>query len=285
MTSSGSTYPPPIPDVLPEPHSIPQRRLLVCDYHLQGPPGAIPRVPSAASDAFSGHLHGWLYHLQGIDPSERRPCDPEQEMAPFGAWLLGDGHPARRPGQISVRVCWYGEELAHRATAVMARNPAAIIGAQPFVVAGIIPCSRQPVAPQPLLDEAEDARTLRISTISPLALVRNTRCHVGLGGTDLLPTIVQRWQRIWPGTLPEAGEDGWGWMRRIATARLDLRSEMYHAGKVHTMAVRGSAEWDLQSLKPSQRKVTLALLRGAAIFGAGSRCAYGLGAVRVEVVR
>ena len=56
--------------------------------------------------------------------------------------------------------------------------------------------------------------------------------------------------------------------------------------KVTTSAVRGWVEWDMYGLdSQGRRRLVLWLLRGAELYGLGSRCAYGLGAVRVDVVR
>ena len=67
----------------------------------------------------------------------------------------------------------------------------------------------------------------------------------------------------------------------------ELRTEITHRARVETMAVRGWVEWDLYGMadRPALRHILLALLRGAELYGLGSRCAYGLGAVRVEVLR
>lgn len=285
----------PAVSVGPAPAPRPERRICVVDYHLRGP---AVRVPSAAAAAFSGHVHGWLYHLQGIDPSERRPCDPEAQMAPFGAWLLGNGHPSRRDGQTSVRVCWYDQAAAHRATMALAVNPSVILGNQPYALAGISPVTRQPITPGELLARGEDVERVRISTISPVAFRNHTRWHCTLDPQTIIGSASSRWLRLWPGTLPD-GFDGaapglenrmrtLGWLGYLTASACELRSEPYRAGKVETMAVRGWVEfdfWAVERAHPRRRPLVMALLRGAEVYGLGSRCAYGLGAIRVEVVR
>lgn len=298
MSTAEDLYPPAVADMLPlptpaameQPRPRPERRLCVVDYHLQGP-GV--RVPSAAADALAGHLHGWLYHLQGLDPDERRTIDPEQQAAPFAAWLLGDSHPSRRPGQISVRVCWYGEDEAHRSVAALARNPTAILGNQPYALAGISPVSRQPITAASILERAEDARVLRIHTISPVTFRNHTRWHCSLDGATVLGSAISRWLRLWPGTLPEglaavhlgAVERArhLAWLGYVGVSACEISTAMTRRGKVETMALRGWVEWDTYGLdSANRRRLVVALLRCAEVFGLGSRCAYGLGAIRVE---
>lgn len=277
----------------PPPSPRPERRLCVVDYHLRGP---AVRVPSAAAEAFAGHVHGWLYHLQGIDPGERRPCDPEAQMAPFAAWLLGDGHPSRRDGQTSVRVCWYGEDEAHRSVAALAANPTAILGSQPYALAGISPVTRQPVTPGELLGRGEDGYQVRIWTISPVTFRNHTLWHCTLDAPTVLGSALSRWLRLWPGSLPvelDAVHLGMaersralGWFGRPSISACEIRTAMVRSGKVETMALRGWAEWDLRAMdSPHRRQLCLALLRGAELYGLGARCSYGLGAIRVEVTR
>lgn len=294
MTAATDLYPLAVADALPLPQPAtpeppaplaavrPERRLLVVDYHLRGPE---VRVPSRAADELAGHLHGWLYHLQGQEPTERRPCDPEQQTAPFGSWLLGDSHPSRRPGQVSVRVCWYGEEEAHRSIASLASNPTALLGCQPYALSGISPVTRQPVTAATLLEREEDAKTVRISTISEVTFRRHTRWHCSLDGRTVVGSALSRWSALWPGTIPTPACEP-GWSDRIIVSGCDMQSGMTTRAKVTTAALRGWVEWDLYGLDSQpRRRLVMALLRGAEIYGLGSRCAYGLGAVRVEVVR
>jgi hypothetical protein len=63
--------------------AIPLSRLVVVNYHLHGRP---VRTPSTEVGSFQAHVHGWLYRIGCGD--ERQPTEPEQRMAPFGAWLL-----------------------------------------------------------------------------------------------------------------------------------------------------------------------------------------------------
>jgi hypothetical protein len=294
-------YPPAIPDRLPDAppeRALPQRRLCVVDYHLAGP---TVRVPSRDADALAGHLHGWLYRLQGQatashDADDRVLCDPNQESAPFAAWLIGDGHPSRRPGQNSVRVCWYSEDAAHRATMALARNPSAILGNQPYALAGLSPVTRQPVSAASLLERQEDADLVRLHTISPVTFRNHTLWHCSLDAPTVLGSALSRWLRLWPGTLPvelDAVHLGMaerskalGWFGRPSISACEVKTEMTRRSKVETMALRGWAEWDLRAMDSvHRRQLCLHLLRGAELFGLGSRCAYGLGAIRVEVVR
>jgi hypothetical protein len=288
-------YPPPIPDQLPaapEPRIVPQRRLHVVDYHLVGPE---VRVPSREADALAGHLHGWLYRLQGQDPDERRETDPEQEVAPFAAWLIGDGHPSRRPGQISARVCWYDDGAAQRSIAALARNPTAILGSQPYLLGGISPVTKQPVTAASLLACDEEARLVRLHTVSPVGFRNHTRWHCSLDPVTVLGSALARWLRLWPGSLPvedtctrsaEERARTTGWMGRVSVPACELRTVVVQRGKVEQACLRGWAEYDLYALQSSaHRRLVLSLLRGAEVFGLGARCSYGLGAVRVEVVR
>lgn len=297
MTATAETYPPAVADTMPlpeaEPRAVPRRRLCVVDIHLQGPP---VRVPSRESDAFSGHLHGWLYRLQGESLDDRRPVAPDQDTAPFGAWLLGPGHPGAREGQVGVRVCWYSEGAWQRCVASLAASPVAIIGTQPYRVAGIVPVTRVPVYASDLLELAVDAHRLEVQTISPLAFSSHTRWSCSVDGPTVLGSALARWRKVWPGTLPadvEAalgpGGDrgaGLGWMGRVLVSDCELRTEHHEIGKVRCVALRGRWTYDLLSCDhASRRRLALVLLRAAEIFGLGSRCAYGLGAIRVEVVR
>lgn len=296
-TATDETYPPAIPDRLSDPSTAaalgPPRRLCVVDYHLAG---AEVRVPSPAADTLAGHLHGWLYHLQGLDPALRKACDPEQQAAPFAAWLIGDGHPSRRPGQVSVRVCWYDEDAAHRATLSLAGNRSAILGSQPYALSGMSPVTRQPVSAGELLERDEDAHAVRIHTISPVTFRNHSLWHCSLDAPTVLGSSLSRWLRLWPGSLPaemNAVQLGMaerakalGWFGRPCISACEIRTEMTHRGKVDTMVLRGWAEWDLRAMDSAhRRRMCLALLRGAELYGLGSRCAYGLGAVRVEVLR
>lgn len=269
---------------VPADRPIPQARLHVADYHLRGP---TVRVPSPAADELAGHLHGWLYRLQGADPDERLACDPEAHLAPFAAWLLGDGHPSRREGQVSVRVCWYSDAAAQRSTAALAANPTALIGCQPYALSGIAPVTRQPITAASLLAQEELASRVRIETISPVGFRRHTRDHCSLDGPTVLGAALDRWLRLWPATLPEGvADERPGWMARVAISGCELRSALVRRGKVEQCCLRGWVEWDLYGLdKPQRRCLALALLRGAEAYGLGSRCAYGLGAIRVTVLR
>lgn len=307
-TAADQPYPPEIPDRLPDAPATPptqaapaervtpQRKLCVVDYHLQGP---TVRVPSREADAFAGHLHGWLYRLQGEDPDERPQIDPEQHLAPFAAWLLGDGHrepdPRTRPG-LSVRVCWYSEDAAHRSIASLARNPTALIGSQPYALSGISPVSRQPITAASLLERRENAREVRISTISPVAFVNHERWHVSVEASTVLGSTLHRWMKIWPGTLPAQYEHAMesatnralalAWWGRISTSMCSVESRVYTRGRATLSGMRGWWEYSLQDLESGGRRhLVMGLLRGAEIFGLGARPAYGFGAVRVEVVR
>jgi len=292
-------YPPAIADELPlpaapEPRPIPERKLCLVDYHLKGP--VVP-VPSRAADEMAGHVHGWLYRLQGQDPDERRPCDAEQQTAPFAAWLIGDGHRSRRPGQQSIRVCWYGQDAMQRATAALAANQTAIIGAQPFALAGISPVSREPITAASILERQEDAQIVRLHAISPVAFRNHARWHCSLDGQTVLGSCISRWLRLWPATLPEGFEGVHlgavdrarylAWLGYISISACELRTEMTRRSeRMATMALRGWVEYDLTGLdNPNRRRMVVALLRGAEVFGLGSRCAYGLGAVSLEILR
>lgn len=294
MSAADELYPPPIPDALPAlpVATTPERKLCLVDYHLQGAPVA---VPSRDADVFAGHLHGWLYHLQGADADERRPVDADQETAPFAAWLLADSHRSRRPGQVSVRVCWYDQGAAQRSIAALATNPTALIGSRPYALSGISPVSREPITAASILHRGEEAAHLiRLHTISPVGFRNHTRWHCSMDPSTVLGSAISRWSKLWPGTLPW-GPDATanalerarqlGWLGRIAMPACELRSVVVQRSKVEQSCVRGWAEYDLYALSPEQRRVALALLRGAEAFGLGSRCAYGLGAIGLEIVR
>ena len=272
--------------------TTPQRRACVMDYHLSGPPSALPAIPGPGVGDLQGHLHGWLYHLCSPDGARRQGHDG-QRIAPFGAWLLPDGHRGRRPGTITVRVCWYGEDACHRATAALARAQSCVLGGTPYALQAISPVTRQPVGPMDLLDRGEDALTVRLRTLTPVGFRRHTRWHCGFEPPTVLGSAAHRWERVWPGTLPwklegmsvDTMRRTLAWLGRVAVRAMELRSSVVRRSKVQQACVRGWAEYDLYALRAPQRRLALALLRGAELLGLGSRCAYGLGAISVERVR
>lgn len=246
-----------------------------------------PKVPSLEASNLSGHLHGWLYR---ISHEERRLTDPQCHLSPFAAWLMA----CKDPGVLQVRVSWFAEQYAYRALALLAKEGSALIGNKAFCVNAIKPLAREPVGPQDLLNAAALPAFVDVIAITPVVFRRNGRPHVTLDPIEVLRSAETRWQRLWPGTLPYTSLDSTGrelnkidrsaWDRwhRIPIAKIEARSIQRSCGLFTETGILGSVTYAFSQVNSKDHKrLALSLLRGAELFGLGSRVAYGFGGIKV----
>lgn len=256
-------------------------KLYVIDYHLRGP---VVRVPSREADTFHLHLHGWLYR---IAHEERRPTEPDRHIAPFGAWLLSPNRRSARPGVVSVRVCWYGEQYLQQSIANLASNPTAIIGSVPYVLDGMTPVTREALSRGDILEMGGNDPSTKASlvTITPVGFRVGGCAHCTLDPETVIGSAMHRWERIWPGTLPgglSTDPRERAWLGRIAVSRLEVRTHFRRIEDKVQGGVTGEADYVLGDLSQERRALAITLLRFSEVAGLGSRTAYGFGGVRVE---
>lgn len=253
------------------------RRICVIDYHFAG---RRVLVPSREADLLAGHVHGWLYRIGCGTDDERRPVDPLQKTAPFGAWFLGTPRES-----LSVRVCWYDVEHADRSILNVARRSSCLLGGSPYEIVAINPTTRQPLLARDLIDVAEPARRVELSTISPLLLRSHDRDHLSFSPVDLLNAAIWRWNALWPDTLPSGpGAPRTNSWARVPVVSIRATTVKRDVGTFRSTAIRGKVVWDLGwgIRSSSQRRTAVALLRLAELVGLGARLAYGFGAVKVH---